>query len=388
MQVTGNGKKGILIITEFPTQEEDACGKMLSGRAGLRLRVELKHFGIDADQDCWITSAVACSPRNAKVQHTEVQACRPNILQLITTYKPTLVLMFGAAAMSSVVGYSNPKLAYNRMKGFPLLCGKIFPDTTYPGSWLACSYSPSYIVERNFDIALQTSWRNDLQDIFSIAFSGTPKVYTDNYKITTDARQALEWLRKLEHGIKPFAFDYETTGLKPHAIGHKVKSIGFAPSNQCGYSFTLDTTPEWDAVRETWRRILQNPARPKIAHNLPYEWAWSKHCFKVLPQGWAGDTQVLAHLEDSRVGNSGLKAQCYLKFGTPEYTEEVGAFLRASKEDEDAYGCNAINAIDSAPVDELLKYNALDALYTLRLWEWFKERGLATNDGEDYTIHG
>jgi hypothetical protein len=108
----------------------------------------------------------------------------------------------------------------------------------------------------------------------------------------------------------------------------------------------------------------------------------------VLPQGWAGDTQVLAHLEDSRVGNSGLKAQCYLKFGTPEYTEEVGSFLRASKEDEDAYGCNAINAIDSAPVDELLKYNALDALYTLRLWEWFKERGLATNDGEDYTIHG
>jgi len=295
--------------------------------------------------------------------------------------------MLGKTAMGCVVGHSNAKMAFGKRKGFPLLCGKVFPDRSFPGTWLACAWSPTWVLGNSKDPVVDVIWRSELAQI--LATAATPPVdVSDKVTILTGVDEVLPVLNRVLGGTRPLGFDYETTGLKPDALGHRIVSIGFAPTPACGFAFALGTTPEWDAVKDVWRSILGSRDRAKIAHNLPYEWAWSHKCFKVVPIGWAGDTQVLAHLEDSRSGHSGLKVQAYLKFGVPSYDDSVARYIHASRAVEDRDGCNAINNMAQAPVKQMLTYNALDALYTLRLWYWYKERGMAANASDDFTIHG
>jgi hypothetical protein len=187
------------------------------------------------------------------------------------------------------------------------------------------------------------------------------------------------------------AFDYETTGLKPHAKGHRVVSVGFCPSFTASYAFDVPYPVKgtvWEGAVENWRKIMADSAVPKVAHNVPYEWEWTRRCFRVVARGWVADTQVLSHLEDSRPGHSGLKAQSYLKFGAPEYAEETDRFKRASPEDVALYGCNALNKMDKAPSRARLKYNGIDALYTYWLFKWFQERGLVAPDGKSQMVYG
>ncbi len=377
--LSGNGREGILIITETPLEDYEL----------MRLAQTMESLGINTTEDCWTIPAVACSGDD--VTPAEVQSCRPNVLAAITKHNPRLILMLGKTAMECVVGHSNSKIAFGKRKGFPLLCGKVFPDRAFPGTWLACAWSPSFIcrkeTKREYDPVVPVIWRNELEQILDVA-KEPPLDRPDKVVLLLNATDTLGMLNKLAVGTKPFAFDYETTGLKPDAKGHRIVSIGFAPTVACGYAFALGTTPEWDPVKVAWKSIMGDKARPQIAHNLPYEFSWTHKCFNVVPRGWAGDTQVLAHLEDSRPGHSGLKVQSYLKFGVPTYDDCVSKFIRSSHADEDRYGCNALNNMAKAPVRDMLKYNALDALYTLRLWYWYKEQGVAANDGEDYTIHG
>ena len=71
---------------------------------------------------------------------------------------------------------------------------------------------------------------------------------------------------------------------------------------------------------------------------------------------------------------TGLKYHVYKEFGDIGYDDDADPYLKASKEEEDKHGANAINRIDQAPLDKLLVYNALDSLYTYKLFELHRNR--------------
>lgn len=367
----GKGGARILIVTEAPLLKE----------LGMMLAKTLNQVGINLLADCWITPAVLC-PFEDEPTKVQVEACRPNILEIIREKKPALIIMLGSYALSSIVGVSNPKIVHSSGKGFPLLCGKIFKDQFFPNTWLAVTLSPDYVNRTKFDPVVPAVWRLDFEQFITHLNEEDPSTRTqqDDHKacvLLNDPVKALNALTRVQEEKPLLAFDYETTGLKPHASGHRVVSIGFSPINSRSFAFRfpdlMKGTP-WIEVGRKWRDIMADPLIKKVAHNLPFEWEWTHQYFKVTPRGWTADTQVLSHLEDSRVGHSSLKVQAYLKFGVPEYTGDVDRFKRSI---DNGTGANAFNEIANAPVTEMLVYNALDALYTRRLFYWFVERGLA-----------
>lgn len=378
--VGGQGKRGVLLVFDSGAPK----AMLLAYKA-------LSALGIDPQRDCWKMGAVSCPCPRPPLQ-PEIAACRPNVLKAVRELQPKLIIMFGAAAMSSLVGHSAPKIAFGKKKGFPLLCDKVFPDQAFPGAWLACVMSPEQVERQKFDAVVETVWRKSLKLALEALGEPLPRLPNpEDCQLLTDPERA-ERLLSIVLEKKPLiAFDYETTGLKPHAKGHRVVSVGFCPSFTASYAFDVPYPVKgtaWEGVFENWRKIMADSAVPKVAHNAPYEWEWTRRCFRVVARGWVADTQVLSHLEDSRPGHSGLKAQSYLKFGAPEYAEETDRFKRASPEDVALYGCNALNKMDKAPSRARLKYNGIDALYTYWLFKWFQERGLVAPDGKSQMVYG
>jgi DNA polymerase I-like protein with 3'-5' exonuclease and polymerase domains len=64
-----------------------------------------------------------------------------------------------------------------------------------------------------------------------------------------------------------------------------------------------------------------------------------------------------------------LKYLTYSYFGDIGYDDDVDMYLKAPERELEMYGDNAFNLIEKAPLDKLLTYNALDSLYTFKLWE-------------------
>jgi uracil-DNA glycosylase family 4 len=393
MPLTGKGKRSIFVLAESPGAEEDARNTQLVGPAGIRLRAELAKFNISLDEDCFKMNAISCRPPdNRTPTPEEVAACRPNVLRAIAKHKPKLILLLGRIAMESVVGHSNKDIAYGKSRGFPLLRGKLFPDRAYPGSWLGCTFHPSYVLRVDSDEpVVPVTWHNDLARFLEDT-KALPSIDTDEddlkcLRILSTPVAIIPVLKRVIQKHEPIAIDYETTGLKPHAKGHKVVSVGFATGIKEACAFKMGIGNDWTEVRKSWARILEDPAIGKIAHNVPFEWNWSKHGFGVVSRGWIADTQVLCHLEDSRKGHSSLKVQSYLKFGIADY-DDLDRFKDAPKAQKKLTGCNAFNTMDKAPTTQLLRYNAKDALYEYRLWKWFQKQGVAAPKGSEYEAYG
>lgn len=384
--VTGEGRLGVLIVLDSPSPPSS------SGMVMLRKTLAL-HCGVILEKDCWLSHALACPlPSGRLMSQQEITACRPNLLKTVRELQPKLIILLGHGAMSSVVGASNPKVAFGKARGFPLLCDKVFPDQSYPGTWLGVAMAPDQVERLKFDPVVHTVWCNSLNRFFDTVKEQYPRLPDPaNCEIITRPERAERLLTLLGDRKSLFAFDYETTGLKPHAEGQRVVSVGFCPSFTASFAFDIPCPLQgsgWEGVATKWRKIMADITVPKVAHNVAFEWEWTRRFFKVVPRGWAGDTQVLAHLEDSRPGHSGLKVQSYLKFGVPEYTSTTDRFKRSSPDDNALHGCNAFNKMDKAPFRDRLQYNAVDALYTYWLFNWFKERGLVAPDGKDVMVYG
>jgi uracil-DNA glycosylase family 4 len=105
MPVHGKGRKGILIVGEAPGATEDEQNRPFCGKSGQFLRDRLKRYGINMDEDCWLTNALICHPaNNRKPTPDEIGYCRPNVLKAIRELEPLVILLVGGPAVTSVIG--------------------------------------------------------------------------------------------------------------------------------------------------------------------------------------------------------------------------------------------------------------------------------------------
>ena len=164
---------------------------------------------------------------------------------------------------------------------------------------------------------------------------------------------------------KVVAFDFETTGLSPFVDNVDVWTVAFAVEDTAfaiplykGYwsdSFS-------DNIRSAISKFLIGDYT-KIAHNLKFDLLWglikcahydAPDAVKSLIGTWH-DTAYLCWLFDETAGNSALKkaAVRYLKVKP--------------------WGID-VTDVRNIELKTLLQYNALDALYTYRLWKLLYER--------------
>jgi DNA polymerase len=359
MKPFGNFKKKIMNIGEAPGEVEDKVGKPFQGKTGKLLEYTYKKLGIDLFEDCININACYCRPvtedgDNRSPSNFEIESCRKTTLQYIKEYKPKVIIILGNSALYSLIGHRWKK----DLGGISKWRGYAIPDQDFE-CWLCPTFHPSY-VERSDTADVETIWKDDLKQAFEKAKEPFPKYVEPTIEIIDDLYHLTNIV-----GVDEFAFDYETTGLKPHATGHRIICAAIADKENHAYAFMM---PDTKAERQPFVELLVNKAIGKIAQNMKFEHSWTLVRLRTEVQNWVWDTMLATHVLDNKSGVTGLKFQTYVQFGIVDYDSEVSPYLK-SKEENNANAINRIQEFIELPggKQKLLRYCALDAIHELRL---------------------
>lgn len=369
MDVTGEGKKKILIIAEAPGKEEDRQGTQLVGESGKLLRSVLNELNLDLDKDFWKTNAVRCRPENNKTPTPiQIACCRKYICKAITTYEPKAIILLGKTAVDSVIG---PKLT-GRLSGLSMndFVGCTIPDQEL-GVWICPTWHPSFILRQNGfeDSVVRDQLKKHIQKAVAVSQSPVDRNdYLDKCKVVTTKEEAVKVLSKMSKE-KIISFDLETTGRKPYREGHRI--IACSVSNGVySYGFPYFDDPEFI---DSWNSLMQGPSY-KIGHNVKFDCLWMrvrgglKHTESLWPTNILWDTMLAAHILNNKK-KTNLKYLTYIYLGVAGYDNSIDKYLESKRSELDDFGSNSFNRIEQAPIDELLKYNAMDSLVTYKMYE-------------------
>lgn len=371
MQPHGKGKKGIMVIGDVPAEEDDRRGKPWQGKAGRLLQRKLKEFGIDLFEDCICLNAVNCRPINKKGEAREpsdheIACCRPKIITAINKFKPKVILLQGGIPTTSLVAYRWKGGA----SGINLWRGWAIPDRQY-NAWVCPTFHPSFIESQDKENEASIIWENDIKQALSKLNKPFPYPPDEEKRIviTEDVDEALGAME----GSSMFAFDLETTGLKPYNTKiHKIVTISFCNDENKAYAIPFPTKRR----QLNWlKELLENPKIGKIAANMKHEDTWMNILHGIQVHPWLFDTMLGAHILDNRVGITGLKFQSFVQFGLLGYDDATGPYLKA----ENSYAVNRVMELmkDREGRRKLLLYNGIDSLMTYRLaLKQLKEAGL------------
>lgn len=348
-------------MAEAPGETEDSQGRPLVGPCGVLVKKELGALGLDLDRDCWRTNAVRCRPpENREPKDPELRTCREFWLKEVQERRPRVVLLLGGVALSSWMDgrWRKDLGGISRWRGFSV------PDRLH-GCWVVPTYHPSFLLRhggRDEDpAALQ--FRSDLALAARLLKRPVPEFQEEAsmVRILENPMEAVRFLRSIREGAV-VAIDYETTGIKPHAAGHRIVSCAVSAEPESATAFLMDDR----RVSSCVAALVSNPAIRKVAANISFEQEWSRVILGAEGSGWAWDTMVTAHVLDSRTCKPGicsLKFQAAVRWGLLDYDSEVEPFLSSGEE-----SANAKNRIEQLPAEKLLVYNGIDALLERRLW--------------------
>lgn len=100
---------GLLCCGEAPGRTEDALGYDFAGRAGQTLDLLLAEHGFFRGDDFGVANACACWPQdNRKPTRQEITNCRPWLMDAIAHMRPSVVLLVGGSAVTSIIGDQRP----------------------------------------------------------------------------------------------------------------------------------------------------------------------------------------------------------------------------------------------------------------------------------------
>lgn len=353
----GEGAKKLLIVTDCATPEQNCAGSRAVGSHIRFIKDRLYRYGISLEADCWLTSAVLCESREQPTR-PQVNACKPNLEATISSLKPKVVLLIGEAAAYAGYGDTVPGGVYlDRVHGFTHNCRRhsCHMIATYiPGSDNRRYSVRDRVIERDLHmavIALVTPykvWKDELACVRAV--SGKEAVKRLTAAVNDTQRR---WM----------AYDYETTGLKPHNDEHRIISCAIADNEDSAYAFMMT-----DEVKPAFRRWLDAPHIRKIAHNLAFELSWNKEKMGTYGESMDLDTIIAAHIWDNRDRSAkGIGFLAPMLLGCRPWDNVVSPYMEPDPAEEKRCGDNAVNSLMNAPPREVLLYNAIDALVEFRV---------------------
>lgn len=368
MNYSGKGKKKVLIITGVPSEKDDEAGKHITGEPGRFLAKRLMQGGLNIERDCWKLNAVNCRPCNSEgdsIQPSKkhVEYCKPYMTSIIKSLNPNKIILVGATACTSyfagrVSGASITKYA-----------GLKFWDSKY-NCWVFPIPHPEWVMKQEHNYLLHAEYGRMCKN--AALHTSEPKdvsSWRKEHKCMVTAKDCVSWLKNLLQNPEPIAFDYEATGLAAYAPGHKVLSVSICTSKEV-VAMPLDhkhwsNSKDKKKIIKLWKKVLASDKISKIAHNLMFEYAWSRSIFGVEPKCMDWDTQLSVHILDNRKGILKLKFQSFMNWGIEKYDKQVEEFIKADH--------TGFNRMEQVPLDLLLEYNCEDAEYTYQLWHEHKQ---------------
>jgi len=385
--VRGKGRRKILIIFDSVTRAEDHTGDAFHGSMYNYFFSILDRVGL-SEEDVWVTHAVQCfqpqfEGKDTPVSPQSIAGCHSRLMANITRLKPEKIFVMGSVAMKTLYhGVNSGRFSFAQYTKFP---GSLIPDQNLRAAVIPV-FSPMDALKE-----LERRKKNILKYKSHARFKR--ELWKDDYLRQTDSFRVLDFfiLKQIVAGLKfkytemkvpsvqlldseeeirdalkylndkpKYAFDIETTGLKPYAEGHEIYTWGFSDGEQI-WAFRH---PREERSLRVLKRLLLNDA-DKYGWNIQYEITWIKHFLGVWVDNWKWDGMIAAHILDNRAGITSLKFQAFAQNGVAGYDTEIDRFLTAS----DKKNANAINNIRNASLPRLLKYNGEDAWHTFHIAE-------------------
>jgi uracil-DNA glycosylase family 4 len=142
----GNPNANLMFIGEAPGVDEDQQGEPFVGRAGQLLTRILKAMNF-AREDVYIANILKCRPDtppgsfgNRPPTPTEMQTCRPYLVEQIEIIQPSVLVALGAVAVEGLLGMRGTmrelRGRWHSYNGIPLMI-------TYHPAYLLRNQSPS-----------------------------------------------------------------------------------------------------------------------------------------------------------------------------------------------------------------------------------------------------
>jgi len=336
MPVTGEGRRGILVVAEAPEQQEER-----------QLRRQLSQVGINLDKDCWQTNAIICStPGNRTPTDKEIDYCLPNLLNTIKELNPKIIILLGSIPTRALLRHiwKTDVGAIGRWTGFRI------PSQSL-NAWVCPMHHPSYL-KRMQSPLLDNEFKRHLKGSVQTSQRPYPKGVPDyemQVKVIMDTTKAAKMIDERSDWEGYAAFDYETNMLKPEGEKAEIVSCSIC----WGGRYTIAYPWAGEAVNAT-RRFIRS-AIPKIASNMKFEERWSRKILKTPVRNWHWDTMLAAHVIDNRPGITSIKFQSFVMLGMPSYDDHIKPYLSSSESMKE----NRVKEIDP---QQLLLYNGLDSL--------------------------
>jgi uracil-DNA glycosylase family 4 len=368
MEPTGSKRPLVYMLGEAPGKKEDENGEQFIGVSGRVLRPKIPADWIDHIR--WNNCVRTRPPDNRDPSDVEIECCRPSIVEDIVRTKPKAIFGFGAVPLRWALGISG------KIARITLWAGRRVPiNVGGHACWFFPMLHPAYILysresepEQEFKFAL------DLHNAFELVEKLPDPVVHDTVHIADDVeivdddhRKVIDYLN--EASQQPLGgVDYETDALRPFNEGSILSAAVSTKQRTFAFPYqhpeSVWTEPQLDQIDIAWKRFLMSPCK-KISHHLPFELEWSCDRFgrDVLWQAWE-DTESQGYILDERRGALSLEFLCLQYFG---------------------FNLKAVSNVDrlnlaKTPLDVVLRYNGLDALYHRHLFvaqrDQLKQEGL------------
>lgn len=348
-------RSALMIVSDHPNMTEILYKTIFSGMAGDMFRRLLQQVNLDIDK-IHITYAAACRlPGERPITTSELDCCRPRLVQEIKDYKPQIIVPMGNVALQQLLQKKEPITAVH---------GNIIWSPEF-NCFIIPSFHPAAIVKSP---KMFTDFAKDWQLIVdSLKNPPTPEkrvnLKTQFWVIPPEKLSAtIDFLLK-----QPFiSCDLETTGFSP--ITNRAFCGSFTWEEGKSIVFDEDILYGMCTTHHVELKRLFESAGPK--------WIWKNGKFDIKFIRAAGikarideDVELQHYLLDERKGTHGLELLASQELGAPDYKSVIRKLVEAGGGD-----------YSHADRMKMLEYNANDTDYTFRLWRIFEKRILAEDN--------
>lgn len=290
-----------------------------------------------------------------------IECCRPSIERDILSANPKIILLVGQLAFTWATGHKK-SLLYNSWRG------RLFPVVVQNKPfWARVIADPEEFVFQDRKYEFEHCFKLDIQRtadlIKSDELEDVSKAYVTNAfdGITINSNITKEEIDNflLAREGKAIAFDIETLTDEELPI-RRFRVFGKNTRiYTCALSDGVDTLAfNWNnAAQQAITHFLLSNNHQKVAHNLVFDLEWLAHfttdkVFNLQYQKSFHDTMAMAYVLDGRHGKKSLGDQCLLNFGVnPKKLGDVDA-----------------SRIQDYPINDVIRYNGLDAKFTALLF--------------------
>lgn len=327
----GSPNADIMVVSKMPNSENYQE----------LIEVALVNAGIPLDR-VFFTSALKCRTFEQDAGKADLKACTEYYDREVAWIKPKWVLAFGNEGLQVATGHSG----ITKYRGRPI---------ERNGHTVIATLAPAAIMRNP---GQKQSWEADILFFGSQVLGRTTEVDLPKIAIV-DSVDKLNTLCRILDKADTLAYDIETTRASEFEAGAAIVSL--AGTVMRGEKMTVFSIPLFhpeSPFRKKWRAVLRKLAPhlervPKqIAHNGKFDARWLRH-FGVKARV-TFDTMLAAHLLDEN-RQKGLKPLARVILGVAPWEISTRDLL-------------------GTPLDDVLKYNALDTYYTFHLYRVFRDQ--------------